>query len=76
MIEENKISKIKNKKYGIKLFLLGIFTSISGLFRLKTTPNDLKKMEFSSSSQRLGISFTDKIRNAFRYKWIKKAGQK
>ena len=76
MIEENKISKIKNKKYGIKLFLLGVMVFIRGLFRPKTTSDDLKKMEFSSSAQRLGISFTDKIRSVFRYKWIKKSGQK
>jgi hypothetical protein len=66
----------ENQKYGIKLFFLGILVFIRGLFKLKTTPDDLKKMEFSSSSQLLGISFTDKVRNVFRHKWIKKAGQK
>ncbi|MHB0945754.1 MAG: hypothetical protein ACYC3B_01105 [Sedimentisphaerales bacterium] len=54
-----------------------VFTSLFPFFcsssKLKSTPDDLKKMEFSTSSQRLGISFTDKIRNVFRHKWVKKA---
>jgi len=49
---------------------------LCGLFKIKSTPEDLKKMEFSTSSQRLGISFTDKIRNTFRHRWIKKTEQK
>lgn len=73
MIKENKISNIRNKKYGIKLFLLGAIVFLCGLFKLKSTPDDLKKMEFSGSSQRIGISFTDKIRNFFRHKWLKKS---
>jgi hypothetical protein len=73
MIEENQNPKIKNKNYGIKTFLLGAAVFIRGLFKLKTTPDDLKKMEFSSSTQRLGICFTDKIRDIFRRRWVKKS---
>jgi hypothetical protein len=72
MTKENQISNIKNKKYGIKLFLLGVFAFICGSSKLKSTLGDLKKMDFSSSSQRLGVSFTDKIRDIFRNRWVKK----
>jgi len=49
------------------------FYIIGSSSKLKSTPDDLKKMEFSSSTQRLGVSFTDKIRNAFRHRWLKKS---
>ena len=69
---ENQKSKIKNQNCGIKLFLLGVTASIYSLFRPEDPVGDMKKMEFSSSSQRLGVSFTEKIRNIFRCRWIKR----
>jgi len=65
-------SKLKIQNYGIRLFLLGLITSVYSLFRPKVSVSDMKKMEFSTSSQRLGVSFTEKIRNIFRYRWVKK----
>jgi hypothetical protein len=68
--------RIENLKFKIEncgiSFLLRLITSIYSLFRPKATPDDMRKMEFSSSSQRLGVSFTEKIRNIFRYRWIKR----
>jgi len=45
---------------------------ISSLFKPRQKPLDLKKKDFSTSTQKMGLSFTDKIRDAFRHKWIKK----
>jgi hypothetical protein len=72
---ENQKSKIKNQNYGIRLFLSGLIISVYSLFRPKATSNDLKRMEFSTSTQKMGVSFTDKIREIFRYKWIRKTGK-
>jgi hypothetical protein len=33
----------------------------------------IQKLEFKASTQRMGITFTDKIRDIFRHKWIKKS---
>jgi hypothetical protein len=33
---------------------------------------DLQKAEFKTSTQRLGVRFTEKIRQTFRNRWIKK----
>ena len=66
-------SKFKIQNYGIRLFLSGFITSVYSLFRPKVSVGDMKKMEFSTSSQRIGVSFTEKIRNIFRGRWIKKA---
>ena len=38
----------------------------------KPTTADLQKAEFKTSTQRLGLRFTEKIRNSFRFRWIKK----
>ena len=37
----------------------------------KHTTEDLKRAEFKTSTQRLGIRFTERIRNAFRFRWIR-----
>ena len=54
---------------------LGFLAGLAALFgrRSKTTAKDRRKLEFKASTQRMGISFTDKIRDAFRHKWIKKS---
>ena len=46
--------------------------SVFGSRRIKHTTEDLKKAEFKASSQRLGIHFSDKIRDIFRFRWIKR----
>ncbi len=40
--------------------------------KIKPTVNDLQQADFSTSTQRLGISFSEKIRDVFRFKWIRK----
>jgi len=40
---------------------------------VKPTADDLKKVDFRTSTQRMGIRFTDKIRNVFRSRWLKKS---
>jgi len=68
--------RIENLKFKIEncgiSFLLRLITAISSLFKPKTTSNYMEKMEFSTSTQKMGVSFTDKIRQIFRYKWIRK----
>ena len=59
--------KLKIENCGISLLLV-----ISSLFKRKVKPNDIRKMEFSASTQKMGVSFTDKIRDIFRHKWVKK----
>jgi hypothetical protein len=55
--------------------LLGsIAGAIMSLFTksVKSHPDDLKKNEFSTSTQKSGIRFNKKIRDRFRSKWLKK----
>jgi hypothetical protein len=40
--------------------------------RPKVTHADLRKAEFPTSTQRMGVRFTDKLRDSFRHRWLKK----
>ena len=63
---------IENLKFKIENWGISFILIISSLFKRKAETNNLKKMEFSTSTQKIGISFTDKIRDIFRNKWVKK----
>lgn len=38
----------------------------------KVSPEDLKRADFRTSAQRMGVRLTEKIRNVFRFRWLKK----
>lgn len=44
---------------------------MSGLVRSKVNRDDLKRAEFRISTQRLGLRFTDQIRDMFRLRWLR-----
>jgi len=52
--------------------LAGLFLSVLGKSPAKPTTEDLKRAEFKTSTQRLGIRFSERIRDIFRFRWIKK----
>jgi hypothetical protein len=33
---------------------------------------DLKRAEFGTSTQKIGVRFTERIRDVFRFEWLKK----
>jgi len=63
---------ISHRKNSVLGFLAGLLASIFLKKAMKPTSEDLKKAEFKSSTQRMGLRFTEQIRNIFRFKWIKK----
>ncbi len=63
----------RNRKTYIVLgFLAGLLAVVFGTRHAKPTTEDLKKVEFKTSTQRLGLRFTDHLRDVFRFKWLKK----
>ena len=50
---------------------MGVF----GKAQPKPTANDLSRAEFNTSTQRLGVRFTEKIRDVYRFKWIRRASK-
>jgi len=53
-------------------WLAGLFTSLFGKCPRKPAVEDFKRAEFKTSTQRLGIRFTEKIRDVFRFRWLRK----
>jgi hypothetical protein len=60
------------QKKSVLGFIAGIFGAAFGPRVAKPTPKDLKNADFPTSTQRMGVRFTDRIRDVFRFKWIKK----
>lgn len=63
--------------FGTKInSLLALFASlllsIFGKSPARPTAADLQRAEFKTSTQRLGIRFTERIRDIFRLRWIRK----
>ena len=52
---------------------LGFIAGLCSMLTRKKPPKDTGKTDFSTSTQRMGVRFTEKIRTAFRAKWIKKS---
>ena len=52
--------------------LASLLLSIFGKSPPKPTAVDLQRAEFKTSTQRLGIRFTERIRDVFRFRWLRK----
>jgi len=52
--------------------LAGLFLLLFGKSSIKPTAEDWQRAEFKSSTQRLGIRFNERIRDIFRFRWLKK----
>ena len=61
-----------NEKKTLLGLLAGGLLSIFGKSPAKPTAEDFRKAEFKTSTQRLGISFNERIRRVFRFKWFKR----
>ena len=68
--DEIKMS-VRNKTNSFLGFLAGLF-SLFGKSRAEPTADDLKQAEFKTSTQRLGIRFSERIRDVFRFRWLRK----
>lgn len=67
---------MKMPNYKQKNKLAGLWTAILlRFFSRKPRPitgKDLKKSEFKTNSQAIGVNFNDKVRRIFRPNWLKK----
>jgi hypothetical protein len=52
--------------------LAGLFGLLFGKGPDKPTAEDLQRAEFKASTQRLGVRFSERIRDVFRFRWLKK----
>ncbi len=63
----------------VRIKISSFLGSLAGLFGLlfsknpdKPTAEDLQRAEFKASTQRIGIRFNERIRDVFRFRWLKK----
>jgi hypothetical protein len=59
-----------DKKNSFLGLLAGSFLSLFGRSQQKTTVKDLKYVDFKTSTQQMGVRFTEKVRDVFRFKWL------
>ena len=63
-----------NRRCGTVLWLgfaAGVMAQLSRAPRPEVTCTDLRKHDFPTSMQRLGVRLTDRVRRAFRFRWIR-----
>ncbi|MGA2322482.1 MAG: hypothetical protein ABSG22_01380 [Sedimentisphaerales bacterium] len=53
-------------------FLAGLLATVFGTKTAKPSVEDLKRAEFGTSTQKIGVRFTERIRDVFRFEWLKK----
>ncbi|MBN2136852.1 MAG: hypothetical protein JW720_03515 [Sedimentisphaerales bacterium] len=56
--------------------IAGWLLHVFGRGRGKITGGDLSRAEFKTSTQNMGVRFSEKIRDVFRFKWLRRAGEK
>lgn len=69
---ESRITRMRFRTR-ISSFLGFVAAAILALFGKSPAPptaDDLKRADFGTSTQRLGIRFTEKVRDVFRLKWL------
>jgi hypothetical protein len=63
---------VHSEKKSLFGLLASVVLSMFGKSPAKQDVDALRQMEFKTSTQRLGVRFTEKIRNIFRFKWLRK----
>ncbi len=63
---------VRTKIGSVLGLLAGGILLLFGRSAAKPTVEDLKQAEFKTSTQRLGLRFTERIREVFRFKWLRK----
>ncbi len=53
-------------------YIAGLLSRLRMGRRHKVTPGDLRRHDFPVSTQRMGIRFTERIRDTFRFRWLKR----
>ncbi len=67
-----KISAIRPRRNALWLgFVGGLISQLSRTALPDVTCADLQRHDYSTSTQRLGVRFTERVRNAFRFRWIR-----
>jgi len=64
--------RIRTKMNSFLGLLAAGLLSVFGKSPAKPIADDLNQMEFKTSTQRLGIRFSERIREVFRFRWLRR----
>jgi len=64
---------VRTKKKSFLGLIAGRLLWLFGKSLPEPKADDLNRMEFKTSTQRLGVRFSERIRSVFRFRWIKKS---
>jgi hypothetical protein len=71
-----KVRRFPPPQRSRKAVWLGCVAGLLSRLRLKRTPrmtsDDLRRHDYPISTQRMGIRFTERIRDTFRFHWLKR----
>ena len=62
----------RNKKAAWLGYVAGLLSRLRIGRTRRLTSADLRKHDYSTSTQRLGIRFAERIRDTFRFRWLKR----
>jgi hypothetical protein len=62
---------VRAKMSSLLGLLAGAILSMFGKSPTKATADDFRRADFATSTQRLGVRFTERMRNIFRLAWLK-----
>jgi hypothetical protein len=54
-------------------FLAATISRLAPKRTSRVTTRDLKARDFRTSTQRIGVRFSERLRDAFRFRWIRRA---
>ncbi|HEC02406.1 MAG TPA: hypothetical protein ENI81_02620 [Phycisphaerales bacterium] len=63
--------RLRGKRNTIFGLIAGELLALFGRTPAKAGLDDLKRADFPTSTQRLGIRFGEKIRDVFRFRWLR-----
>jgi hypothetical protein len=71
-----KLKRFPSLPRSRKAAWLGCAASLLSRLRIRRMPritsDDLRKQDYPISTQRMGIRFTERIRDTFRFRWLKR----
>ena len=65
------IMRLRGKRNSFFGLVAGGLLGLFGRRRAKVAPEDLRRADFPTSTQRLGIRFGERIRDVFRFRWLR-----
>ncbi len=68
----HEVPRTKRNRRALRLgFASGVLAHLFSRRLPRMTVNELRKHEYPTSMQRLGVRFTDRVRDVFRFRWLR-----